>query len=327
MKHIALHFQKKDVCALLLLALMLCGCASSQPLQQQPEEITEAEATQKVYLDNYELDIPEIHGKYHFLFLTDSHVAVTGELDSKTIKNYSAHRLSQFYNETGLITSQLFTDFIDLANEEEFDGLLLGGDIIDSPSSANIKFLDSSLKQLTIPYIYTLGNHDWTYPWEYMTEIGITNYLSALSPFMKESPAIHTLEYDDFTIVSVDNSNNQINPDAMEEYAQILEQGKPVILMLHVPLYTKSLLAKTQEQWTGSVILGGGVHGGFYPNDISSKFMQLTTAKDSPVVLVLAGHVHLSDKSFITGEKNILQITGDGGYKGKAAAIHINALP
>ena len=36
--------------------------------------------------------------------------------------------------------------------------------------------------------------------------------------------------------------------------------------------------------------------------------MSLTTAADSPVAAVLAGHVHLSDESVIDGEKDIPQI-------------------
>lgn len=93
--------------------------------------------------------------------------------------------------------------------------------------------------------------------------------------------------------------------------------------MLHVPFYTQPLLDKTSSVWQNSVVLGGGVHGGIYPNDISAEFIGLITSKDSPVAAVLAGHVHLSDISYIQGEKEILQITGDAGFKGKGTIIHI----
>lgn len=328
MKHFMTYLKNILTIAVLLFTAFLCACASSPPLSET-SELTKTDEIQEVIiaesnLDSYELNIPEISGEYSFLFLTDSHITIPDGLDSKTVRDYSAHRLSQFRQETGLVSSQIFTAFMHFAKEKSLDGLLLGGDIIDSPSSANIKFLSDSLKILKIPYIYTLGNHDWTYPWEYMTENAVTKYLSALSPYMEENPAIHTQEFEDFTIVSVDNSSNQINPAALDEYKKILSAKKPVILMLHVPLYTESLLTKTSKQWTGSVVLGGGIHGGFYPNNVSAEFITLTTAKDSPVVLVLAGHVHLADKSHIVGEKSIPQITGDAAYKGKASVIHIN---
>jgi len=103
-----------------------------------------------------------------------------------------------------------------------------------------------------------------------------------------------------------------------------LAEKKPVILMLHVPLYTEAVLHKAAAVWKGGVVLGGGIHGGIYPDTVSTEFITLTTAKDSPVELVLAGHVHFALKSDIQGEKNIPQIIGDAGYKGKATIIQIS---
>ena len=65
------------------------------------------------------------------------------------------------------------------------------------------------------------------------------------------------------------------------------------------------------------------MHGGIYPNDISAEFISLTTAADSPVAAIIAGHVHLPDESAVDGEKNIPQIVGDAGYKGKGMSIRI----
>ena len=51
--------------------------------------------------------------------------------------------------------------------------------------------------------------------------------------------------------------------------------------------------------------------------------MELTTAKDSPVVAVLAGHVHFYDKDYIDGEKDVLQIVGDAGFHNSAVSLTI----
>ena len=185
-------------------------------------------------------------------------------------------------------------------------------------------FLGNSLEKLEIPYIYTLGNHDWTYPWEYMTETAVNDYLPPLSPYMNGNTSIHTLELDDFIIAAVDNSSNQINPDALETYKAILTLDKPVLLLVHVPFYTPSLLEEASGFWQQSVVLGGGVHGGTYPNEISAEFMGLTTAASSPVAAVIAGHVHFPHVSDMEGEKDIPQIVGDAGFKGRATRIHIS---
>ncbi len=57
------------------------------------------------------------------------------------------------------------------------DAVLLGGDTIDFPSKANINYLQECLSDLSVPYMYVNGNHDWTYPWEYMTDYGKSEYL------------------------------------------------------------------------------------------------------------------------------------------------------
>lgn len=304
-----------------LLTLLFSGCASGSPQKSSIDESN---------IDTCQITIPGISRDYNLLFLTDTHIVLPETEASQEIMDYSSQRLAQFTEENGIISSEQFLSWISSANEWKSDALLLGGDIIDSPSPSNIKYLNDSLKQLTIPYIYAPGNHDWTYPWEYMTEKGREEYLPLLSPYMVSpenessgNTTVHMLEFDDFTILAINNSDNQIPPEALEEYKKIVEKGKPILLLLHVPFYTQPLLDKTSSVWQNGVVLGGGIHGGIYPNDVSAEFIGLITEKDSPVAAVLAGHVHLSDISYIQGEKEILQITGDAGFKGKGTMIHI----
>lgn len=301
--------------ALFLIIASLTACASSRPLA----------AAGHADIDTVTVHIPGISREYSLLFLTDMHIVVPGESADGRLQDYASERLSHFTDETGHVSSELFASWMDYANQTEPDALLLGGDIIDSPAPSNLEYLGQSLGKLKVPYLYAVGNHDWTYPWEYMTETGTESYLPLLSPYMDSNTAIHSLELDDFIIVAVDNSNNQIHPDALEEYRSILTRNKPVILLLHVPFYTEELLAEASAVWPNSVVLGGGVHGGIYPNDVSAQFMSLTTAADSPVAAVLAGHIHFSNVSSLAGEKNVPQIVGDAGYKGKATLIRITA--
>lgn len=49
----------------------------------------------------------------------------------------------------------------------------------------------------------------------------------------------------------------------------------------------------------------------------------MTTAKDSPVELVLAGHVHFYDMDVIEGEKEVPQMVGGAGYEGRAVLLRI----
>lgn len=80
------------------------------------------------------------------------------------------------------------------------DAVLLGGDTIDFPSKANINYLQECLSDLSVPYMYVNGYHDWTDPWEYMTDYGKSEYLPLLEPLMQGNTAIQKVEFEDFTI-------------------------------------------------------------------------------------------------------------------------------
>lgn len=300
-----------------------------------------------------ELVLPDIEGEYELLFLTDSHVVV--ESGSKAERGSSAtgsgnaaesgseadigssaengneaqfaelsrERYPQFVDEKGRHSRENYEDWIEYANESEADGVLLGGDIIDSPSKEHMNFLKESLKTLRMPYVYTLGNHDWTTPWDYMSANDRQSYRPGFLAFMQDDTAIHSHDFGEFIVVAVDNSTGQVDGDAIAPYQKILEQDKPVIVLVHVPFLTQSVLTKAKQVWKSGVVIGGGNYGGLYPNENSKKFMELTTAKDSPVVAVLAGHVHFYDKDYIDGEKDVLQIVGDAGFHDSAISLTI----
>lgn len=301
----------------ILLLFFVSGCGQA-PSITEDNLITKSNQITSSNLDEYTIILPDTENEYSFLFLTDTHIIATQQYSDKQINAYANERLSIFPN-----NNISFFQWIDYANTKQFDALLLGGDIIDFPSPANVSYLHSSLEQLQIPYLYTLGNHDWTYPWEYMTDIGKQKYLPLLSPYMENNTDIHILEYHDFTVVAIDNSSNQISSDTILQYQELLSRNKPILLLLHVPLYTESVMEKANQVWDNAVILGGGTQGGIYPNSISAEFIHITVAKDSPVFAILAGHVHFSDKGIIEGEKNTLQIVGDASYKEKGTIIKI----
>lgn len=272
--------------------------------------------------------LPGVEGEYSLLFLTDTHVIIRDENASEAAVENEAARYPRFVNEEGVFSAEQFPEWIRYANETKVDAVLLGGDIIDTPSGANLQWLKEQLAQLDMPYLYVNGNHDWTYPWEYMTDTGRETYLPLLEPFMNGNTAIQKLDFGEFTVVGIDDSSGQVDSAALPEYEKVLEENRgaalrPVIVMAHVPFITQSVLTKAKEAWDSPVVIGAGNYGGIYPNEDSERFMALTTAEGSPVELVLAGHVHFYDRDAIEGEKDVLQLVGGAGFQGDAILIHI----
>lgn len=292
-----------------LLSLTICSCESKPNWEKN--------------IIYEELDIKDVTKEYNFLFLTDTHMIVTDEDDTQQMKDNALPRLEEFQNKEGLISAKQFPAWIDYANEQKVDAVLFGGDIIDYPSTANIQYLQEETSKLNSPFLYTLGNHDWTYPWDYMTESGKSTYIPMLKEFTGDNYVIHSMEFDEFVIIALDNSTTQFSQEALDTLKEYFKIEKPLILMMHVPLLTQSVLGRAREIRGADkrIVLGAGNFGGIYPNEVSTELMNLIVQENSPVELVLAGHVHFYDKDYIDGDKRVLQIVGDAGYTG--SAIHL----
>ena len=312
----------KTICILLGIAVM-CILLCLLVAKLYKKQVNTVDFIQPDHVREEYLVIEGLETEYELLFLTDTHVIVQAEEDDAQITANAELRFPIFVDAAGVSSAEQFPYWMEYANEREVDAVLFGGDIIDYPSSSNVEFLNENLSEPEMPYLYTLGNHDWTYPWEYMTEKAQTEYIPALQPMIDEDGVIQVLDMEDFYVVSVDNSSGQINPEALERYEEILAQGKPVIVMIHVPYATQQLLAKDEILWDSPVVIGAGNYGGIYPSEESTAFIEATTAEDSPVIAILAGHVHFYDKDYIDGEKPVIQIVGNAGFVRSGIVLHI----
>ena len=312
----------KTICILLSIAVM-CILLCLLVAKLYKKQVNTVDFIQPDHVREEYLVIEGLEKEYELLFLTDTHVIVQSEEDDPQVTANAEGRYPVFMDAAGVTAAEQFPYWMEYANEWEVDAVLFGGDIIDYPSSSNIEFLNENVSKLDMPYLYTLGNHDWTYPWEYMTDKAKQEYIPMLQPVIAENGTIEIMDMEDFLVVSVDNSSGQIHPDALEQYLQVLEQGKPVIVLVHVPFMTQSVLGKAKEVWDSPVVIGAGNYGGIYPSEESTAFIEATTAEDSPVIAILAGHVHFYDKDYIDGEKPVIQIVGNAGFVRSGIVLHI----
>lgn len=287
--------------------------------KEKAAEVTKLEELKNLNIETVELVIPSVIRDYTFLFIADNHVETESEENPEKVKEYAKERNIGFVNANGVTSWEQFPGWMEAANEYNVDAVLMGGDIIDSPSESNLAFLEEQLAVLNMPSLFTPGNHDWTYPWEYMTEKGEEEYLPLLSKFTGNT-AFSKMEFPDFVIAAVDNSTDQVNKEALAGVTEVVQEGKPVILLLHVPLSTESLAGQSREVWGNPIVLG---EGGIEPNEISQKFLDIVYAKDSPVVAVLAGHVHFRAQENLN--ENIVQIVSDASFKGNGILLRVHA--
>jgi hypothetical protein len=128
------------------------------------------------------------------------------------------------------------------------------------------------------------------------------------------------------TVLALDNSTDQVNPAALTELEGVLERGKPIIVLQHVPLVT----AANESLWEESIAVWGAdpegrsrVLLGFkgrYPNEDSERFLDMIYNSNS-VAAILAGHAHFYHRDEL--EQGITQIIADPAYQGRVIEITV----
>lgn len=296
---------------MILCALFLTGCAN---MKEKSDSV--------IAWDEKYLIIPELENEYEVWFYADSHIIIPDENASDEVKAYALERQPVFANETGAVSSEIFTQFIGQANLEQPDLILFGGDILDFPSDANIAFLKKELDRLKVPYLFVMGNHDWTYPWEYMTPEGTEKYRPMLESITGADTYAGLVEWEDIVFLAIDNSSNQVAQEAVPVIEEAYATGKPIVLIQHVPFSSEKLIARAKEDWANPVTLGMQVHGGIPVNAVSDALYKNVLSDESQIRLVLAGHVHFSYEEQISGRTT--EIITDAAFKGRAVKIYFS---
>lgn len=322
----------KKIIASMFCFLLLAGCAQQETEKQEDhteKEIEEISVSEEITIgdsviswDEKYVVIPELKNEYEVWFFADSHIITPDDAAPEEVQNYATERQPVFANNIGVEPAQIFTQFIDQANAEQPDLILFGGDILDFPSDANIAFLKEALGKLSVPYLFVMGNHDWTYPWEYMTPGGAQKYRPLLEEITGMDSYMGMKEWDDIVFLAIDNSSNQVAQEAVVGIEQAYATGKPIVLVQHVPFSSEALIVRAKEDWANPVTLGMQIHGGIPVNPVSDALYKNVLDDESQIRLVLAGHVHFAYEERIAGRTT--EIITDAAFKGKAVKVYLS---
>ena len=261
------------------------------------------------------LVIPGVRGEHLFMHISDTHISAVDEESTPEEKaecekqealwavfkeNFARGKLEfskgndEPYGEAQKIsTVEAFEKQLALARELKPEALLLSGDNLDHMHPAGERYLKRKLAEYEGKYLCVPGNHEAPVcegAWE---------------------PGVRTLEFDGFRIAALDNSQKTVSPADLEALKALCAEGKPIILLCHIPLST----APCREEMHR--IMDYFYIDGETADEAGREFVSLCEVSDA-VRAVLCGHVHgYHAMEFAPGKLQVI------GSQGMAGAVHL----
>jgi len=176
------------------------------------------------------------------------------------------------------------------------DVLLLAGDIMDYINGANVRCVDAMLGKISVPYLYVPGNHE------------AVEKLPDSEVFKRVKKPVQIIEMDDMIILGLDDSKREITAEQNEIIEKTLKIGKPIIILMHVPIMTSGNEEQLRECGEYFYINYEGAPEENY------RFINIIKDNADKIIAVFTGHLHFKNMSEIT--PNVTQYVSSQGIVG-----------
>ena len=291
-------------------------------------EVLEISGKQLVTPSTATVTIPGLSKEYTLLQVTDLHSSAYSTEESKKMdaarRSYIAGRRNSF-TDGFMFSEERMPYMFGYADEINADLLMLTGDIIDFPSELNISLMAENIAALKTPALYSLGNHDWCYADDYLSAGAAAEFIPKLNALSAGEPAndpyVKYVDFGEFMVVQVDNSTDSVTESTVDKFLELCKLGKPIILMLHVPLHVDSMVADCTKVWGKDLGMGGDTGVCAWSPDVQRFYAAVAEDENSPVVAVFAGHVHFNHEDALPN--GVMQYVTSTAYTGECRVITV----
>ena len=278
--------------------------------------------------DEIEVRIPGVKREYTIAFVNDLHLITdhaSGDVTEDALYTVNDRYESLAITENGIHAEELWPQVIQYLNYYDFDAVILGGDMLDYCSNSNIIMLNKGIRQLKYPadkIMYIRSDHDYG-GWYGGDGFRDSNGMQLQTLVLDGDSRDKCIEFEDFMIVGINKSYRQLSEDAYNAIRKRLEQGKPVILATHVPFYSEvdtSLKAESLEV-RNRVYYWSYDSENYVPQEEMEQLIKKIYAEDSPVVQIVAAHMHARWDGYVT--ERIKEHIFAPTFEGKIGIIHV----
>lgn len=290
------------------------------------QSITQIKDTLGVHEDEIILDLG-LEQEYVILALNDVHAFLMDDTVTEANRQAVQERYyGMFLNATGIHSVDMWNGLSTILDSYEADGMVLIGDMIDYSSQTNASAFAAGLENIETPYIYLRADHDLGV---WYTEGGLSGEdAEGISSDIATWQDVYVVDYDDFYLVGWNNSTSQLSVEGLDQIKAILDEAKrkhkQIILATHVPLnstvdYGLEQASRNADSQGRAKLWGEGCL--YQPNETTQEFLDMVLAEDSPVVAVIAGHLHF--KYTVPLNENITEYVLDKSFDGNIGVIRV----
>jgi len=234
------------------------------------------------------LKIPGLSRSYTIYHTSDCHIAYAVP-EEGTEAAAKAKAMTDAWSYTGLLPADALKQVLQMAQEDQADGLFLCGDVADYLSDGTLKAVREALSSTSTPKFYVCGNHERS---------GVEpednrDFYPAYHDLMFDSPGFWTHDFGEFVIVGIDNGDKRIREEQLELLERQCGKGKPMLVLIHIPILTEAIMGPVRQKW--------GENGPDYfllgqetDTELSRRLCCMLADPDAPIAAVFAGHIHLS---------------------------------
>lgn len=224
------------------------------------------------------------------IVINDLHLQINNDEIAADQKEFMANRVKEFTT-NGLSTEKRWKKLPKLINDVDADYVLFAGDILDFNSEATTSALKDGLDKLNKPYMYVRADHDMECYWQ-------TNQAprdaADRQAAICNNDSLMVEDLGEIIIMGVNFTQNNITDDTLGRIKEVMTMGKPVVVLTHIPIgqWQGTELQTRSEEVRDGRRLYWAPGADKEPNGATAEYINLIYAEDSPVVAVLAGHLH-----------------------------------
>ena len=259
------------------------------------------------------------------LHITDSHLELADERDPQALELITSREPKRPE------ARRHFVEALARSNELGVDATILTGDITNFPSWAAIDMIADGVATLSAPYLYTLGNHDWHFPFLEWNDTTRDDHYPRFAGLIDGEPQCQAKEIGGVKLIALDNSNYQISETQTRFLKDQLGTGVPCLLFIHIPIFISSLLSPVLERWKTPLMMAAtegwteerrAAKPELLPNETTIEFYRFLTQDASDnIAAIFCGHVHFAHADAYRAGR--FQYVTNAGFDGASRLIRL----